>query len=188
MLNEVGMFLASYGYFGGSIGNALNQLEQMGFFYYVLPFLLIFSLVFGILSSMQLFKDNRAVDAVIALAVGLMALQFDIVPVFFSQVFPRVGVALAAVLVILILAGFFVDPKKSWIMYAFLGIGAIAAIAVLVSTSQNVGFYSSYMLSEYAPLIIMLVFCAVVIAAVLGAFNKPSKEWDLGPWRIASKK
>ena len=106
------MFLASYGYYGGAIGDTLNRLSNMGFFTYVLPFLLIFSLVFGILSSMKLFKENRGVDAIIAVVVGLMALQFDMVPVFFSQVFPRMGVALAAILVILILAGFLLILKN----------------------------------------------------------------------------
>ena len=103
MINEVGMFFATYGYYGGAIGDVLNQWEQAGFFSYVLPFLLIFALVFGILSSIQVFKENRAIDAIIALVVGLMALQFEMVPIFFAQVFPRLGVALSVILVILIL-------------------------------------------------------------------------------------
>ena len=106
--------------------------------------MLIFTLVFGILSSTKIFRENRSVDAIIALVVALMALQLEMVPVFFTEVFPRLGVALAAILVILILAGFFIDPKKAGIMYTLLGVGVIAAIAVLVSASGNTGFYYSY--------------------------------------------
>ena len=189
MINEGLMFLASYGYYGGgAIGDALSQLEYMGFFMYILPFLLIFTLVFGILSSMKLFKENRAVDAVIALVVGLMALQFDMVPVFFSQIFPRMGVALAAILVILIVAGFFVDPKKSWIMYIFLGIGFIAAIAVLASTAGNVGFYSSYWIYNYMPEILVIGFVLVLILIITGIIGKkPEDNYNLGPWRVGNK-
>ena len=178
------MFLASYGYYGGAIGDTLNRLANMGFFAYVLPFLLIFTLVFGILSSMKLFKENRGVDAVIALVVAMMALQFNMVPVFFSQIFPRMGVALAAILVILILAGFFVDPSKAWVMYLFLGIGVIAAIAVLVSTANNVGFYSSYWTYQYLPEIAVVVGFLVIIFVVVGLIKpKPDATYALGPWR-----
>ncbi len=185
MLNEGLMFLYSYGYYGGTIGNALSQLEQMGFFAYVLPFLLIFTLIFGILSSMKLFKENRGVDAVIALTVALMALQFDFVPNFFSQVFPRMGIALAAILVILIVAGFFVDPSKSWIMYILLGVGVIASIAVLVSASGNVGYYSSYWIWNYLPSIGLIIGVIVIILIVVGAFKPDNKEYKLGDWRIS---
>jgi len=186
MINEGLVFLASYGYYGGAIGNALNRLEQMGFFAYVLPFLLVFTLVFGILSSMKLFRENRGVDAIIALTVSLMALQFDFVPVFFSQVFPRMGVALAAILVILIVAGFFVDPSKGWIMYILLGVGFIAAIAVLVSASGNIGFYSGYWIWNYLPEIALIVGVIVIILIVTQVIKTdPKAKYGLGDWRIS---
>jgi len=187
MTNGVGIFLASYGYYGGAIGDTLNKLANMGFFAYVLPFLLIFTLVFGILSSMKLFKENRGVDAVIALVVGMMALQFDMVPVFFAQIFPRMGIALAAILVILILAGFFVDPKKAWMMYLFLGIGVIAAIVVLITTASNVGFYSSYWIYQYIPEIAVVVGVIVIILIVTNVIKPKDSAYELGPWRIENK-
>lgn len=52
-----GVFLQYYGYTGGDIGNFLSQLEQMGFFAYALPFLLIFAITFGILSKVHIFKN-----------------------------------------------------------------------------------------------------------------------------------
>jgi len=51
MINGV-TFLASYGYFGGgALGDLFAQWEAAGIFQYALPFLLIFALVFGLLSS-----------------------------------------------------------------------------------------------------------------------------------------
>ena len=50
-----GVFLQSFGFFGGGFGNLLSQLEQLGFFSYVLPFLLIFALVFGIGVGVSMF-------------------------------------------------------------------------------------------------------------------------------------
>src|SRR3989344_5849172 len=102
----VGVFLQSYGYF--SIGRILEQWSQYGLFDFILPFLLIFALVFGVLSTMNLFKDNKAVNGIIALAVALMSLQFGLVPAFFAELWPRFGVGIAIYLVFLILVGFFI--------------------------------------------------------------------------------
>lgn len=168
------MFLASYGFSGGGIGETLNKLESLGFFDYVLPFLLIFALVFGILSSTKIFRDNRAVDGIIALVVALMALQFDLVPQFFSQVFPRLGVALAGILVLLILAGFFIDPGKAWIMYVLLGIGAIASVAVLVNAGKATGFYYMWNFNENTAIVGGMLIFVIVIVLILAGLMKPN--------------
>jgi len=57
------VLLASYGAFGGgSIGNILAQWEAAGIFTYALPFLLIFAIVYAILTNVNVFKDNKAVN------------------------------------------------------------------------------------------------------------------------------
>lgn len=76
-------FLAYASYSGGTIGNLIASWEQAGVFAYLLPFLLMFAIIFGILSKMQIFGDNKAISAIIALVVGFMALQFNIVSTFF---------------------------------------------------------------------------------------------------------
>ena len=68
------------------ITNIFAYWEQIGVFSYILPFLMIFALVFGILMRMGIFKENKAVSAIVALAVGLLSLQFDFVPRFFSEI------------------------------------------------------------------------------------------------------
>ena len=57
MINGV-IILASYGSFGGgTIGNLFAQWEAAGIFAYALPFLLIFAIVFAILSFVKVFKE-----------------------------------------------------------------------------------------------------------------------------------
>jgi hypothetical protein len=142
MLSEVLTF--QFGaFYGGGVGNLLSYLEQVGAFSYVLPFLLIFALVFGILNQIRLFENNRAINAIIALVVGLLALQFDFVPVFFSEIFPRLGVGLAVLLILLILVGMFVDPKLGW---------------------QSGFFWQSYGGAIIGVLILLVIF-GVIIAA-----------------------
>jgi hypothetical protein len=166
-----GLMLASGGYFGsfygGSIGDLLASWEQAGVFSYMLPFLLIFALVFGILTRVQVFKDNRAINGIIALVVGLLALQFDLVPIFFSEVFPRLGVALSVILALLILVGLFVDPDNKAVGYGLLGIALIIFIIVIVQTAGWVGWQSGFFWYDNWPAILgVLAFFGLLIAII----------------------
>ncbi len=161
-----------------TIQEILQQWANLGFFDYILPFLLIFAIVFGILNSIKLFGDkNKGINAIIAVAVGLLSLQWGLVPQFFSEVFPRTGVALAVVFIFIILMGLFIDPTRGWIMYVLLGIGAIAAIVTLSKTSNILGWQSSYWLTDNWGLIISLlvvaVFLIIVVASSSGREAKP---------------
>src|SRR3989338_4351196 len=103
MFEEV-IFLQSFGFFGGSFGNVLSQWEQLGVFSYVLPFLLIFALIFGILQKVNIFggaqgQSNKGINGVIAVSTALMALQFNFVPLFFRDIFPKLGVGLTVILI-----------------------------------------------------------------------------------------
>ena len=171
------LFLAYYSSIGGgTIGNMLFQWEQAGVFAYVLPFLLIFAIVFGILAKTKIF-DNKGLNAVIAIAVGILSLQFNFVSVFFSEIFPRLGMALSILLVVLILLGLFINPKnKGWMM----GMGAIAvliAVVVVFSsldsytwyTGAGLGYWLGY---NWATIVGALVFVGLIVGVVVGSSKK----------------
>jgi hypothetical protein len=168
-------FGAYGGYYGGTFGNLLSQMEQAGFFAYILPFLLIFALVFGILTRTQIFKDNKAINAVIALVVGLLSLQFDFVPIFFSEIFPRLGVGLAIILALLILAGLFFDPRNKLINYSLLVVGVIIFLVVLIQTFGWVGWTSGFLLYDSWPTIVMVIIVLAVLALIFNSVG-PKKR------------
>ncbi len=157
------------GYYGGTFGELLFQMEQAGFFSYVLPFLLIFALVFGILTRTQIFKDNKAINAVLALVVGLLSLQFDFVPIFFSEIFPRLGIGLAIILALLILAGLFFDPKNKLVNYSLLAVGVIVFLVVLIQTAGWVGWTSGFLLYDNWPGIVMMIVFLAIVALVINS-------------------
>lgn len=182
MMNGV-IFLASYGSFGGgTLGNLFAQWESAGVFQYALPFLLIFALVFGLLLKMNIFQSkdgdpNKGINVLIALAVSFMALQFDMVSMFFSEIFPRFGVALSIILVILILFGLFIptETENNWFMIALGGIVFIIVGIVIFNSLRVFGWtFGGGWLSTFwyrnSGLIILAV---IVIGAVLIVSAKP---------------
>jgi len=169
MLNQILTFQFGGFYGGGAIGNVLSRWEQQGVFSFVLPFLLLFAIIFGILTTTRIFKDNRAINGIIALVVSLLALQFDFVPLFFSEIFPRLGIGLAIILIAMILLGMFA-PNRTWMTYTFFAIGAIVLVVILVNVAGLFG-YGSFIGGIYWPdqlwWILLIVIVGVIIAAAV---------------------
>ncbi len=177
------IFFQSASFFGsGVIGELLSNWEQMGLFSYLLPFLLMFALIFGILTKVNIFKDNKTVNGIIALAVALMALQFNFVSQFFSEIFPRVGIGLAILLGLIILVGLFMDPESNMINYILLAIGAIIVIVVLVQSAGELGWSTGNWWQEYSSAIVGIVLLAIVVGAIIGGTKPKEKEPYRGIW------
>jgi len=168
-------------YTGGSFGDLLYQWEQMGMFAYILPFLLIFAVVYGVLDRTKIFsgKDKEgkdigaaSVNAIIAIVVGLMALQFQMVSVFFAEIFPRLGVGLSVILAVLILVGMFL-PKKPFSLYVMFILSGIIAIIVIARSFDWVGWSSNISWwNQNSGAIIGVIF----ILIVLGIAFAPKSE------------
>ncbi len=172
------LFQYSTGYYGGVIGNLVAQWNQMGFFSYVLPFLLIFAIVFGVLSKVKSFQDNKGVNAIIAVVVGLIAVNTDFVPRFFSEIFPQLGVGLAILLVAVILLEFFLvnnGSENTWTKYVYFAIGAIIFLVILFNMSDDFG-WGYYWWSEYWAVILGLAFIIGIIAIVMKDSNKDAEK------------
>lgn len=154
----------------GSIADILFQWEYMGFFEFVLPFLLIFSVVFGVLSYMRIFSDNKGIHAIIAIILGLLSIRAGFFRLFLAEITPRLGVGLTVLLVALILIGLFVqDQSKKTIGWILLGIAAVIFI-IIIGQMYNIfsdfggglGFNSP----ETMGWIIMLGLLIVIIVVV----------------------
>ncbi len=97
-----------------TVTEVLNIWNEMGVFSYVIPFLLIFAVVFAILKKTKILGDeNDGILAIISVALGLLSLQFDFVSEFYAVIFPRFGIGLSLFLVILIVLGFFTKGDGS---------------------------------------------------------------------------
>ena len=141
------------------ITSVLNDLDQMGVFSYVLPFLLIFAVVFALLKKSGILskilekgengapnktEENNAILAIIAGAIALLALQYDIVSIFFENIFPKFGIGVSIILVLLILGAFMFpefqtqDNKHTkWIGFV---IGGIIVVWALINWNEWFGY------------------------------------------------
>ena len=165
-----------------TITEVLNIWNDIGVFSYMIPFLLIFAVVFAILDKTRMFtaknsdgtlKENRAIIAIIAVAVGLLSLQFDFVSEFFAIIFPRFGIGLSLFLVVLIFLGFFYPQDKDgkwsggilWIGW-LVGIGVfIWALSAWDEWAGYSGFGGWFVENVWALIILGGIIAVIIIVA-----------------------
>jgi len=174
------------GFYGGNIGNILLSWEQAGFFTYILPFLLIFAIVFGILTRTKIFgAESKGINAVISIAIGLLALQFDFVPIFFAEIFPRLGIGLSVILALLILIGMFLPEENNKYANWLLLIVAVIVFLVVIGKSfgSTYGWWGSvYNWYSSAPeLILVILVVAALIAVISSASGKKFRVPEYPP-------
>jgi hypothetical protein len=147
----------------------LNDWANAGVFSYVLPFLLVFAFVYGLLSKVKVFGDDaKGVNIVIALAVGGLSLVGDFVPNFFQTIFPYTGIGLSILLVAVILGALvFNDVEKTGVSVAIRWtlfiVGAIIFIVVIYTSLSDYNFVGSDFWNEYGSTFIVL---ALIIGAI----------------------
>jgi hypothetical protein len=161
------------------IADVLNQWESAGVFDYLLPFILIFSLVFGILRTSKVLGDQKGIHVVIAVVVGLLVLRGGNVQRFFPTIFPNLAIGLTVLLIVMLLVGLFIVDEgqnfRKYIYWGFMAIGVIIAIIVVSNAFEEYGYGSYSFYSGNAGWIIGAVLLVGLIIAVAagGGGGKP---------------
>lgn len=106
---------------------------------YVLPFILVFTVVFAILQKSGILgKDKKQIDSIVALSIGLIVISFGNAVGLINSLLPFMAFAMVIILVLLILIAMFEKGHlelSSGLKNSLIGVVVIAvAITVLVST------------------------------------------------------
>jgi hypothetical protein len=169
----LGIAMWSYGF---NIGQILNDWAASGVFAYVLPFLLVFAVVYGILSKTHIIADdsNKGVNVVIALAIGALSLVGDFVPTFFQTIFPYLGMGLSVLLALIILGGLFIfdtefKKKTQWVIWI---VGLLIFVVVVYNALGDYNFGGAYFWNMYGSSLIVLAIIIGLIAWVTSSRSR----------------
>jgi hypothetical protein len=162
---------------------------QSGFFMdLILPFLLVFSVVFAILKKTEILgKGKRQVDALVSLTIGLIVVAFGNYVNVITNLSAFLGVGVVVILVFMILTGAFYEPGKLKIDDKVkTGAMWLVAVVVVLATLYYTGALS-YLISFFensssGPIwlgnIIVIIIIGVAVAAVWGSSGKGSSDGE----------
>jgi hypothetical protein len=180
-----------------NIYDVFLQWESAGIFEFLLPALLIFALVYGILNTTSIISREKNIQIIIAIIIALIAVGYTStmgfsLGMFLMELFPRLAVGLSIVLALLILIGLFVpgDERRFW-LYGLGAISFIIAIVIVTKSFERFGWIGGGYYGDYVGWIIGAVLVVGLIIAVASSGNKPidtrkppyTGNVEMPPWR-----
>ncbi len=160
----------------------LNTLQNIGFYDFILPFLLVFTIVFAILEKTKIFgktennEAKRNINAVVALVLGLLMInQFEIIQSL-NTFLPKISFFIIIALMVLILFGLFganVDTGLGGLLLL------LAAILSLVATYWALGpsldFRVPFWVQDnWSTILALLIIFIIVLMVVRGGRTQAS--------------
>lgn len=161
-----------------ALGNAIDFLTAFGFFDVVLPFLLVFTVTFGVLEKSNLFgKDKKNLNAMVAFTVGFLVVAATQITTAIQLSVPKVAFMLIILISLLLLVGSLMKPAPEGLdfwgqlsNFVKWPVGVIIAVSILTIFLSSVGWLepiiSFFRTNIGSPVITTLFFIGVLIGVV----------------------
>lgn len=138
----------------------------------ILPFLLVFTIVFAILQKSKIFGENkRQIDAIVALVIGLLVISFGQATGIIVQLIPFLAVSLVVILVMMLLLGSFHKGElelPKGLKYTMWTLAVIAVVvAVLYITNAWRFLLDLIFITGGNNILINVVFIVLIVGAVI---------------------
>jgi hypothetical protein len=164
------IFLSSVALISLNFRNFFNSTGGNELLYIILPFLLVFALVFAIIEKSGLI-GNRAAQAIIAGAIGLLSLTNGYLSNFLRTFAPNLAIAISFLLAAVILLGLFASHAdqniKNFIHWALVIVGVVIFIVFVFSSLAEGSFDGSMFWNNYGPSLVVLVLIGLIIWAIV---------------------
>ncbi len=179
---------------GSPLGNAVQFFKDFGLFDVVLPFLLVFSVVYALLEKSRVLgvekiggtdHPRRNLNAIVAFVVGLLVVATNKIVTAINLALPNVVLLLVAIVMFLMLIGTFYKTgefefatQHSWAIKGFMGLIFIGIVLIFAnsimvdSTRSWLDVAFTYLTENFSSTIVTsAIFLIVALGAVYYIIN-----------------
>lgn len=149
----------------------------------ILPFLLVFTLVFAVLDKSKLLGEGKKqINAIISLVVGLILVSFSYATGIIVNLIPFLAVSLVILFVFMLVWGFISGKKEGDVLSGGMKIalGIIFSLAVVMAVLWVTGFWEKVVnltvTGEYSGKILLTVIMLVVIGGAIAVVLSGGKK------------
>jgi len=159
--------------------------QQVGIYDLVLPFLLVFTLVFAVLQKIQLFgKEAKKMNVIIALVLALLFLQNPYLLFLTQRLLPNISFFLIIFLMFLLLIGIFLGGSYSGLSGSATALAFIVSI-IAVITALSTDFLDGYGILDwwytFDPGFRSLLWFGLIVIIIIVFITRDDKKpgvWD----------
>lgn len=118
---------------GVNFSDMIKQLEQMGFYEVILPFMLVFTIMFALLQKIKLFgADTKNINIVVAAVIAFFFVRVPAVIATVNQFLPKISIIVIVLLMFLLILGVLGSGEsKGWTGWPFF-IGMVGAVIGII--------------------------------------------------------
>jgi len=142
----------------------------------ILPFLLIFTIVFAILQKSKILGDGKKqIDAIVALVVGLLIISFAQAVGIIIQLIPFLAVSLVVLLVLFLLLGSFWKGDLPKPLQYVLMVAIILAVVIAIMFFTDAWYWLLDLIyiggdsSLFVNALFIIIIAAAVVTVIVGA-------------------
>ncbi len=175
------------------LGGAITFLQEFGFFDVILPFLLVFTIVFGILEKTKLFGTEeingkqyprKNINAMIAFVIGFFVIAAKEITGMIQVAVPQIVLILIALICLIMLIGPMVSGKEElnifkehkWLFYTLMAIFLVAVILIFFDVIGWLDALIEYFSTGGYFWSIIIVFLAIVFGAIAFVVTREGGE------------
>ncbi len=171
--------------------DALNSLENLGFYNVIIPLILVFVVVWGVLERVDIFgKRSKNINPLIALVFAFLFVRSQFFVEVVNQFLPKVGIYLIILMGFMILIGI-VGGGAAWTNVPFYIIVVLSILAVFGSVFTSLPGYSGVGLNfleglsvaDWWALGLLILLLAVVIIAMFSGNAETPDGFGVGRGR-----
>ena len=150
----------------------------------ILAFLLVFTVVFAVLQKSEILgKGKRQIDALVALAIGLIVISVGSAMNFIQQIIPFMVIALVILLVFMLLLGMLFKEgafdTPGWVKIVFGIIIFIAVVIAVLIFSGGWDFVAGWFTSGsnvVSNIVLVVIIILAIIVAYFGGGSSDKKK------------
>ncbi|QQG39143.1 MAG: hypothetical protein HYS32_01655 [Candidatus Woesearchaeota archaeon] len=156
--------------------------QSSGLFTVVLPFLLVFTLVFAVLQKVKILGEDKRVNVIIAIIVGLLILQSNFAVAAINNFLPNIALVLVvAIMFIVVLGLLFVGDDDKWkgVVGGWSTVIAVIGIfwALTFDSFNEIWNLPPWLfLSDSAKATLLVIFTIIVVIWLVTRDSESNKE------------
>lgn len=177
-----------------TLANALDFFRDFGIFDVILPFLLVFTVVYATLQKTKILgKDQANLDSMVAFVIGLLVVAATKVVGIINEALPQVMVLVIVGLSFLMMIGIFANPEKSFFeeltpgfKYGLMIVMSFAVVLIFLGTIKNskgeswLEFAWNFTINNWNGAVVgSLIFLLVIVGAIwfiIGGKKETNKD------------
>ena len=160
-----------------NFGETVSLMQDTGVYAYLLPFLLIFAIVFALLEKTKVLGDDKTnINALVSIIIGLILIVQQGIVEIINRFLPRVSLILVVILMALVVIATIAGKKFSGFQGAWLGFFIFVGMAAIIYALAAGTGGSNFLSSKDKEMLITIGVPVIVIALAFWFVTRHKKD------------